>query len=47
MAISKFKTLEEVVEKANGGMYGLAAAVFTRDLEKTMRLTNQIRAGTI
>ena len=46
-AIQKFKTLEEVAERANKSRYGLAAAVFSRDLEKTTYLSHALRAGTV
>jgi len=47
MQILKFKTVEEVVDRANNTCYGLAAAVFTKDLDKAMYITNNIRAGSI
>jgi len=43
----KFKTLDEVVERANATNYGLAAAVFTKDLDKALTIANTVRAGTI
>ena len=33
-SIFKFKTLEEVVERANNTQYGLGGAVFTKDIDK-------------
>ncbi|XP_052758420.1 aldehyde dehydrogenase, mitochondrial [Galleria mellonella] len=45
--IIKFSSLEEVVERANNTVYGLAAAVFTKDLDKANYLIQSIRAGTI
>jgi len=47
MSIIKFRGLEEVVERANKTMYGLAAAVWTRDIGKAHAIANQVRAGTV
>uniref|UniRef100_A0A8C7S985 aldehyde dehydrogenase (NAD(+)) n=1 Tax=Oncorhynchus mykiss TaxID=8022 RepID=A0A8C7S985_ONCMY len=47
MQILKFKTLEEVVERANDTKYGLAAAVFTKDIDKAHYISSGIRAGTV
>jgi acyl-CoA reductase-like NAD-dependent aldehyde dehydrogenase len=47
MQILKFKTVEEVVDRANNTCYGLAAAVFTKDLDKAMYVSSNIRAGSI
>ncbi|XP_029927355.1 aldehyde dehydrogenase, mitochondrial-like isoform X1 [Myripristis murdjan] len=47
MQILKFKTLEEVVERANDTKYGLAAAVFTKDIDKAHYVSNGLRAGTV
>jgi len=45
--IQKFTTMEEVVERANKTSYGLAAAVFTENLNTTTYMTNSLRAGTV
>ncbi|XP_076816852.1 aldehyde dehydrogenase, mitochondrial-like [Clavelina lepadiformis] len=47
MQIMKFKTIEEVTERANNTIYGLAAAVFTTNINKAITMSNHIRAGTI
>ncbi|XP_038566256.1 aldehyde dehydrogenase, mitochondrial-like [Micropterus salmoides] len=47
MQILKFKTLEEVVTRANDTKYGLAAAVFTKDIDKANYVSNGLRAGTV
>ena len=43
----KFKDMNELIERANNTIYGLAAGVFTKDLDKAMMLSNGIRAGTV
>jgi len=45
--IIKFKTMEEVIPRANNTPYGLAAAVFTKDLDKAITMANSVRAGTV
>ncbi|KAJ0175231.1 hypothetical protein K1T71_009372 [Dendrolimus kikuchii] len=43
----KFSQLDEVVERANNTEYGLASAIFTKDLDKANYLIQKIRAGTV
>lgn len=47
MSIIKFDTMEDLVEKANNTMYGLAAGVVTKDIDKALHVANNIRAGTV
>jgi aldehyde dehydrogenase (NAD+) len=47
MSIMKFKDVEEVVERSNRTEYGLAAAVWTRDISKAHAVANSVRAGTV
>ncbi len=47
MSIMKFGSPEEAVERANNTMYGLAGAVFTRDISKALAVANGLRAGTL
>ncbi len=47
MSILKFKDVDEVIERGNKTFYGLAAAVWTRDISKAIRLSNSLRAGTV
>ncbi len=37
----------QVAERANRHTYGLAAAIFTNDLEKSVYLSHALRAGTV
>jgi len=45
MTVLPFKTEEEAIEKANNTIYGLAAGVFTNDLQRAHRMVNQLEAG--
>ena len=47
MAILKFKNMDEVVDRANKNMYGLAAAVWTKDITKAHAIADSVRAGTV
>jgi aldehyde dehydrogenase (NAD+) len=47
MQVLKFRDIDEVVRRANTTDYGLAAAVWTRDIGKAHAIANQVRAGTI
>jgi aldehyde dehydrogenase (NAD+) len=47
MNILKFKDMSDVVRRGNQTFYGLAAAVWTRDITKAHRLANSLRAGTV
>ncbi|HEX3683516.1 MAG TPA: aldehyde dehydrogenase family protein [Bryobacteraceae bacterium] len=47
MSILKFKDMDELVERANKTIYGLAAAVWTRDITKAHNIANNVRAGTV
>ncbi len=47
MSILPFKSFDEVVERANNTFYGLAAAVWTRDIKKAHRIAHSVRAGTV
>jgi phenylacetaldehyde dehydrogenase len=42
-----FKDPSEVVTQANDSAYGLAAGIWTRDIQKAHRLAAQLRAGTV
>jgi aldehyde dehydrogenase (NAD+) len=47
MSIIKFRDMDDVVERANRTDYGLAAAVWTRDIGKAHAIANSVRAGTV
>lgn len=47
MQIMKFKTLDEVIERGNDSDFGLAAAVYTKDLENAFYLAKNLRAGSM
>lgn len=46
MAVLDFETEEEVIARANGTDFGLAAGVFTADLARGHRVIAQLQAGT-
>lgn len=45
--IMKFNDVSEVIERANNTTYGLAASVFTKDLDKANMFAQGLRAGTV
>jgi retinal dehydrogenase len=46
-SIFKFKDIDDVIEQANDTHYGLAAAVFTKDLNTALLVSNSLQAGTV
>jgi aldehyde dehydrogenase (NAD+) len=47
MQVMKFKDLNDVVDRGNRTTYGLAAAVWTRDIKKAHAVAHSLRAGTV
>jgi aldehyde dehydrogenase (NAD+) len=47
MCITKFKAIDEVLAAANNTIYGLAAAVWTRDIGTAQYMVKNLRAGTV
>jgi aldehyde dehydrogenase (NAD+) len=47
LTIQTFRTVEEVIEKANNSPYGLAGGVWTDKGSKTFQVTSQIQAGVL
>jgi aldehyde dehydrogenase (NAD+) len=47
MNVLTFKDLNEVIRRGNQTFYGLAAAVWTRDIKKAHAIANGLRAGTV
>lgn len=42
-----FRDAAEVAAASNNSMYGLAAAVWTRDIQKAHRMAESLKAGTV
>ena len=47
LSMIAFDDVEQAVQQANSNPYGLAAAVWTRDIKKAHHISRQLRAGTV
>jgi aldehyde dehydrogenase (NAD+) len=47
VVINRFKSEEEVIQKANDTEYGLYATVYTKNLDRAMRMAKAFEAGTV
>jgi len=45
--VIKFEDEEDVIRQANDTLYGLSAAVFTRDVSRALQTAHKIKAGTV
>ncbi|KAL0882271.1 hypothetical protein ABMA27_000800 [Loxostege sticticalis] len=46
-SILKFDTLEEVIDRANNTNYGLAAGIFTTNLNNALQFSKHVESGTV
>ena len=47
MSILPFTDIDEVIARANSTHFGLAAAVWTRDVKKSLHVAHRVKAGTV
>ncbi|WP_312127345.1 aldehyde dehydrogenase family protein [Brevundimonas sp.] len=47
LPLLKFSTIDEVVERANDTVYGLAGAVWSKDIEKAIEIAHRLETGTV
>lgn len=47
MCITSFKDVNEVIKRANKTKYGLAAGVYSNDVNTVLKVTNALKAGSV
>ncbi|MFO1023411.1 MAG: aldehyde dehydrogenase family protein [Planctomycetales bacterium] len=47
LSVLPFKSVDEVIQRANQTFYGLAAAIWTSDVKKAHKFAASVRAGTV
>jgi aldehyde dehydrogenase (NAD+) len=47
VSVLPFKKVDEVIQRANSTYYGLAAAVWTKDIDKAHVFAREVKAGTV
>jgi aldehyde dehydrogenase (NAD+) len=47
LSVTTFKDVNDAIRRANETYYGLAAAVWTKDINKAHGIAHKIRAGTV
>lgn len=47
LSILKFKTVDEVIQRANSSAYGLGAGLVTKSVDNAIKISNGLRAGTV
>lgn len=47
VGVLKFRDIDEVISRANNSMFGLAGAVWTKDIDKANRVSAGLKAGTV
>ncbi len=47
LPLLRFKDVDEVIERANATEYGLAASVWSKDVERARQIAERIEAGTV
>ena len=47
LSVIPFKSIDDGIAEGNATTYGLAAAVWTRDVAKALKVARTIRAGTV
>ncbi|CAD5210233.1 unnamed protein product [Bursaphelenchus okinawaensis] len=47
MSIIKFDNMNDLISKAHASIYGLAAGIITKDIDKALYMANSLEAGTV